>query len=551
MSIYTSQPGTRLAGRYRLEDRVSGGDGWARWRAVDEILARAVTVLVLGGEFADTPRVVAVARAASRLTDSRLCRVFDVDNRGDGAYVVTEWATGDTLEDMLAAGPVDATRAVEIVAEAAGALAAVHEAGLTHLHLTPASLRWTGNGGVKIDGLGVDAVLTGSGALRGSVLDGSPMRTGDTALTGDDGADDAADEGTLADTRSLAELLYAAVTGYWPGTGPTSLPPAPTLEGAVCSPRQVSAAVPVGLDSVICRTLFPRHGRDGAAINTPADLTAALAKLKPSAARVVPARGAVAEGGGRPPAGLAGRTSPAAGRSDDTATGDRALGSGRSRGTRARSSRPSVLTTVVVGVLAVLVLAAIGATAWTVTHGGSAGTATGQNTGSGNRHQGQAANSASTVLKPVSVRAFDNPSSAQDALGGNSGSYWQTQYYIGKPVFGGLKKGTGLVLDLGKSVQVGKVTVDFGSQCCATAKIALGNAAAAQALHGAAAESASPPGFTTVASTSHAVGSYTFTASGHARGRYLLVWFTKLPPMAGAANKYQADVYNIVVHAHS
>jgi len=55
MSTYTSEPGTRLAGRYRLEDQVDAGGGWALWKAIDEILARAVTVVTFADGF---PRVL-------------------------------------------------------------------------------------------------------------------------------------------------------------------------------------------------------------------------------------------------------------------------------------------------------------------------------------------------------------------------------------------------------------------------------------------------------------------------------------------------------------
>ena len=48
MSTFISEPGTRLGGRYRLEDRVSDASGWAAWKAIDEILARPVGVRVWG-----------------------------------------------------------------------------------------------------------------------------------------------------------------------------------------------------------------------------------------------------------------------------------------------------------------------------------------------------------------------------------------------------------------------------------------------------------------------------------------------------------------------
>ena len=62
MSTYTSEPGTRLAGRYRLVDQVSAGAGWTYWKATDETLARSVTVLTFATGF---PRVAETVTAAS------------------------------------------------------------------------------------------------------------------------------------------------------------------------------------------------------------------------------------------------------------------------------------------------------------------------------------------------------------------------------------------------------------------------------------------------------------------------------------------------------
>jgi hypothetical protein len=42
-------------------------------------------------------------------------------------------------------------------------------------------------------------------------------------------------------------------------------------------------------------------------------------------------------------------------------------------------------------------------------------------------------------------------------------------------------------------------------------------------------------------------GTVTFPVTSSATGRYVLIWFTKLPPMAGQPDKYQADIFNIVV----
>jgi len=42
-------------------------------------------------------------------------------------------------------------------------------------------------------------------------------------------------------------------------------------------------------------------------------------------------------------------------------------------------------------------------------------------------------------------------------------------------------------------------------------------------------------------------GTHTFQATGSATGRYVLIWFTKLPPLAGSSTKFEAQIYNIVV----
>ena len=150
MSTFTSEPGTRLGGRYRLEDRIAAAAGWAAWKAIDETLARAVSVLTFAPGFPRLREVVTAARAASRLNDPRFAQVFDVEDDWDHAYIVTEWAAGDSLDDMLANGPLDAARGARIVAEAAEAMSAAHAAGLAHLCLNPDSLRWTAGGGVEI-----------------------------------------------------------------------------------------------------------------------------------------------------------------------------------------------------------------------------------------------------------------------------------------------------------------------------------------------------------------------------------------------------------------
>src|SRR6266576_2317528 len=271
MSTYTSEPGTRLAGRYRLVDQVTSGTGWTYWKATDETLARFVTVLTFATGFPRVTEPVTAARAASRLGDPRFSQVFDVEDGEELAYVVLEWVSVESLLDMLSEGPLDPARASALMVEAARAIAVAHDIGLAHLRLDPACLHWTAGGGVKIAGLGIDAALAGP------------------ALTA---PEDGTDDPEITDTRDLARLLYAALTGYWPGlpgadgsapqaARPALLPPAPENGSGLCTPRQVSAGVPAGVDDVTCRALFQRPNRHGPALSTAAAFADALASAAP------------------------------------------------------------------------------------------------------------------------------------------------------------------------------------------------------------------------------------------------------------------------------
>src|SRR5256714_11069863 len=263
MSTYTSEPGTRLAGRYRLVDQFSPATGWPYWKATDEPLARSVTVLTFATGFPRVTETVAAARHASRLGDPRFSQVFDVEDGEELAYVVLEWVAVESLLDMLSEGPLDPPRAAAMMVEAARAIAAAHEIGLAHLRLDPACVHWTVGGGVKIAGLGIDAALAGP------------------ALTA---PEDGANDPELTDTQDLARLLYAALTGYWPGSAgsaPGLLPPAPENGSGLCTPRQVSAGVPAGVDEVTCRALFQEPNRHGPALSTAATFAEALARAAP------------------------------------------------------------------------------------------------------------------------------------------------------------------------------------------------------------------------------------------------------------------------------
>jgi len=221
-----------LGDRYRPVEPVSAVDGGTVWRGTDEVLHREVAIWELRADRPVPIAVIAAVLGAARLTDRRIARVFDADCAARRPYIITEWARGDSVERLLRNGPPDPLTAVSVTLDAVAALAAAHEAGWAHLRLTPASVR-CGESGLKVTGIGIEAALAGAVA-----------------------ADPAA-----ADARALAGLLYALLTGYWPGGDPSRLPRAPRYRGQLCVPGDVRAGVPDVLDELIRRALLPGHAQ--------------------------------------------------------------------------------------------------------------------------------------------------------------------------------------------------------------------------------------------------------------------------------------------------
>jgi hypothetical protein len=95
-----------------------------------------------------------------------------------------------------------------------------------------------------------------------------------------------------------------------------------------------------------------------------------------------------------------------------------------------------------------------------------------------------------------------------------------------------LKHGTGLLLDLGGKVTVTSVRLDLAQYQGADLQIRVGNGTAPQDLRAA-------------AKASDAGGVVKLTLRQPAAARYLLIWFTQLPP--DGLGHYQASVSHVVV----
>jgi hypothetical protein len=139
--------------------------------------------------------------------------------------------------------------------------------------------------------------------------------------------------------------------------------------------------------------------------------------------------------------------------------------------------------------------------------------------------------SGAAVAASATITSFDP--SGGSGFRKESGSTWRTQTYQ-SAVFGNLKDGVGLLLDLGSARQVATVTFEV-----------VGGPIAVE-LRAADERAASAGGYQTVAKADSASGPTTLTPKGAGKHRYWLVWVTRLGSQDGG---YRAVISNPAVTA--
>jgi serine/threonine-protein kinase len=207
-----------VAGRYRLDDRIAVGGMGEVWRAVDTVLGRPVAVKLLradyAGHAATLARFRAEARHAGSLSHPGIAQVFDYGEAGrqNSPYLVMELVAGPPLTELMASGPLDPARTMDLVAQVAAGLAAAHAAGLVHRDIKPGNLLLAPDGRVKITDFGIahaagSAPVTHSGTLIGTPGYLAPERVAGVQVT------------TASDLYSLGIVAFECLAGAPPFTG--------------------------------------------------------------------------------------------------------------------------------------------------------------------------------------------------------------------------------------------------------------------------------------------------------------------------------------------
>jgi serine/threonine-protein kinase len=214
-----------LADRYRLDEPIEAGATGEVWSARDTVLNRPVAVKLVNQQHAADEAFVSRFRAESRhaaaLSHSGVAQVFDYGEQESTSppcpYLVMEPVSGQQLSALIAqAGALPANIVLDITAQAARALQAAHDIGITHRAVKPAHLLITEDGWVKVTDFAIAGVMPGSqittladAHVAGAAAYMAPEQAGGSPAT------------PASDIYSLGVVAYECAAGRLPFSGET------------------------------------------------------------------------------------------------------------------------------------------------------------------------------------------------------------------------------------------------------------------------------------------------------------------------------------------
>jgi tetratricopeptide (TPR) repeat protein/predicted Ser/Thr protein kinase len=285
----------QVLGHYRIAEKIGAGGMGEVFRAHDQHLDRDVAIKLLpAGALTDESerkRLRKEALALSKLNHPNIATIHDFDTQQGVDFLVMEYISGLTLNNLLSAGPLPEEQVVLLGTQLVRGLQAAHEHGVVHGDLKTANVRVTPDGWLKILDFGLarlnrpvgpdlsTASLSETRAFSGTLPYMAPEQL----------------RGEKADIRTdiygLGTVLYEMATGgrVFPQREGPNLVDAILHENPK-PPGELNRHISAGLDAVVMKALEKdRARRYGSAAQVLQDLEQLSS---PGSALLLRARGA-------------------------------------------------------------------------------------------------------------------------------------------------------------------------------------------------------------------------------------------------------------------
>ncbi len=286
--------GQTLAGKYRIDERLSEGGMGTVYKGTHVLMDKTVAVKVLRPSLAADEKIVArfsrEARAASKISHPHALSVTDFGEDENGiVFLVMEFIDGQTLKDIIREqGPMPLTRVVEIIKQVGGALDAAHAEGVVHRDLKSDNIMLLNTMNAdyaQVLDFGIAKIKEREGEYDPG-LTAPDLVIGTPQYMSPEQCSQAPDIDARSDIYSLGVIIYEMLVGHVPFTGgsPTEImlkqmqQPAPSINNE-------RSDLPPAVGQVVARALeklpHDRYESAGALID---DLTIA-AGMEPVAVR--------------------------------------------------------------------------------------------------------------------------------------------------------------------------------------------------------------------------------------------------------------------------
>ena len=206
---------------YKLLKKLGAGGMGDVYLAQDTTLNRYVALKILPRKFTSNPerlgRFQREAQVASILNHPNILTIHEIGEQDGFHYIVSEYVDGETLSNMIKAGPVAIHEVLRITVAVAEALAAAHEYWIVHRDIKPDNIMLRRDHYVKVLDFGLAKLTDPGGALshfetQPGTLPGSVRYVAPERLLGE-----AADP--RADIFSLGIVMYEMLSGTTPFPG--------------------------------------------------------------------------------------------------------------------------------------------------------------------------------------------------------------------------------------------------------------------------------------------------------------------------------------------
>jgi len=258
-------PGSKLSS-YQIRSLLGKGGMGEVYLAQDTRLGRFVALKVLPAELTQNQdrlrRFEQEARAASALNHPNIITIHEIGNVDSNTFIVTEFIEGESLRQVMQAGPIKLSKAIDIATQIAAALSAAQATGIVHRDIKPENVMVRADGIVKVLDFGLaklsDNATTGvdqEALTRALVNTGAGVVMGTASYMSPEQA-----QGLTVDTRSdlwsLGVLMYEMVARRPPFEGSNQMEViARIIERNVPRLSDVVQDVPAELDRIVAKTL--------------------------------------------------------------------------------------------------------------------------------------------------------------------------------------------------------------------------------------------------------------------------------------------------------